>query len=152
MKYSQAKPGRIFVLRLEDGDIVHETVERFAVEKGISAAALIAVGGADEGSLLIVGPENGRVSPVCPMQYVLDGVHEIAGVGTLFPAAEGGRPVLHLHLAAGRNDTSATGCVREGVRTWHVIEIILWELTGTLAVRRRDAATGFALLDPGNGL
>jgi predicted DNA-binding protein with PD1-like motif len=33
MKYSEAKPGRIFVLRLEDGDILHESVETFAREQ-----------------------------------------------------------------------------------------------------------------------
>lgn len=31
MKYSEAKQGRIFVIRLEDGDIVHEELERFPV-------------------------------------------------------------------------------------------------------------------------
>ena len=30
MKYSQAKQGRIFVIRLEHGDIVHKEIERFA--------------------------------------------------------------------------------------------------------------------------
>ncbi|NIT59971.1 MAG: DUF296 domain-containing protein, partial [Aliifodinibius sp.] len=30
MKYSEAKQGRIFVIRLEDGDIVHDEIERFA--------------------------------------------------------------------------------------------------------------------------
>jgi predicted DNA-binding protein with PD1-like motif len=55
MKYSQAYPGRIFILRLEDGEILHETIEAFAREHSITAAAVIAVGGADEGSKLIVG-------------------------------------------------------------------------------------------------
>ncbi len=35
MKYTEAKPGRIFILRLEDGDVLHETVERFAVDQSI---------------------------------------------------------------------------------------------------------------------
>jgi len=30
MKYSEAKQGHIFVIRLEDGDIIHEAVENFA--------------------------------------------------------------------------------------------------------------------------
>ncbi len=30
MKYSEAKQGRVFVIRLEDGDIVHEELEMFA--------------------------------------------------------------------------------------------------------------------------
>lgn len=30
MKYTEAKIGRAFVLRLEDGDILHEELEQFA--------------------------------------------------------------------------------------------------------------------------
>ena len=83
MQYSEAKQGRIFVIRLEDGDIVHDEIERFAREKSIGAAGLIIVGGADHGSKFVVGPEEGRATPVVPMEHVLDEVHEIAGVGTL---------------------------------------------------------------------
>ena len=32
MKYAEARAGRIFVIRLEDGDIVHEAIEKFARE------------------------------------------------------------------------------------------------------------------------
>jgi len=61
MKYSEEKPGRVFVIRLEDGDILHEKIEAFAKEKSIKAAGLIIVGGADTGSKLVVGPLEGRV-------------------------------------------------------------------------------------------
>ncbi|RPI54122.1 MAG: DUF296 domain-containing protein, partial [Deltaproteobacteria bacterium] len=47
MRYTQAKQGRIFIIRLEDGDIVHEKIEKFSCEKSIKAAALIILGGAD---------------------------------------------------------------------------------------------------------
>lgn len=148
MKVSQAVPGRVFVIRLEDGDILHEAIEGLAVAEGIRAAALIAVGGADSGSRLVVGPADGRASPVVPLEHVLDNVHEICGTGTLFPD-EAGRPILHMHLAAGRKDSAVAGCVRRGVKVWHVMEVVLWELRETSATRRRDAATGFELLDPG---
>ena len=121
MKYSEAKQGRIFVIRLEDGDIVHDEIERFAREKSIRAAGLIIVGGADHGSKFVVGPEEGRATPVVPMEHVLDEVHEIAGVGTLFPDEEG-NPLLHMHMACGRKSSTITGCIREGVRVWHVME------------------------------
>ncbi len=147
MKYSEAKPGRIFVLRLEDGDILHESVEAFAREQGVRAAALMALGGADEGSRLIVGPEKGRSQPVMPMELLLDSVHEVAGVGTLFPDADG-QPVLHMHIACGRKGETVTGCVRRGVKVWHVLEMVLWELTDTTGRRLPDAATGFELLQP----
>ena len=147
MKYSEAKQGRIFVIRLEDGDIVHDEIERFASEKSIRAAGLIIVGGADKESTFVVGPEEGRATPVVPMEHVLDEVHEIAGVGTLFPDDEG-NPVLHMHMACGRKSSTVTGCIREGVRVWHVMEVILFELADTTGIRTHDSETGFKLLQP----
>jgi predicted DNA-binding protein with PD1-like motif len=147
MRYSTARMGRIFVIRLEDGEILHETIERFAAEQGIRAAALIAVGGADAGSRLVVGPEEGRTIPVNPMTQLLDKVHEIAGTGTLFPDEEG-QPVLHMHIACGREAATVTGCVRTGVKIWHIGEVILFELTDTPATRTLDPRLGFKLLNP----
>jgi predicted DNA-binding protein with PD1-like motif len=147
MRYSTARMGRVFVIRLEDGEVLHETIERFAAEQGIKAAALIAVGGADEGSRLVVGPEQGRVLPVNPLTRVLPDVHEIAGTGTLFPDEEG-NPVLHMHLACGREGSTVTGCVRTGVKIWQIGEVILFELTDTTAIRKVDPQLGFKLLSP----
>ncbi|MGE5558720.1 MAG: PPC domain-containing DNA-binding protein [Bacillota bacterium] len=147
MKYSQAQYGRIFIIRLEDGEILHETIESFAREKGIMAAALIAVGGADEGSRLVVGPAEGRNNPIRPMELLLDGVHEITGTGAIFPDKDG-CPVLHMHAACGRSASAVAGCVRKGVKVWHVMEIIVFELTGGSARRLPDADTGFELLVP----
>ncbi|MGD0806144.1 MAG: PPC domain-containing DNA-binding protein [Anaerolineales bacterium] len=147
MKFGFANPGRIFILRLEDGEILHETVEAFARDQGIRAAALIVLGGADEGSKLVVGPAEARSSPVVPMEHILAGTCESTGVGTIFPGAEG-KPVLHMHIACGRKDSTVTGCVRRGVKVWQVMELILWELTGTDAKRVMDSNTGFELLQP----
>lgn len=147
MKYSEAKRGRTFVIRLEDGDIVHEEIERFAREHSISAGTLIIIGGADEGSRLVVGPEDGHAEPVVPMEHVFENVHEVAGTGTLFPD-EDGNPVLHMHMACGRNASTVTGCVRCGVKVWHVMEVVLFELVDSTAVRKFDDAIGFQLLEP----
>jgi len=147
MKYSEARQGRIFIIRLEDGDIVHEEIERFARDQSINAAALIIIGGADKESKFVVGPEDGRVTPVVPMAHLLKNVYEIAGVGTIFPD-ETGHPVLHMHMACGRKGKTATGCIRSGVKTWQVMEVILLELVDTQGVRLTDPATGFKLLEP----
>ena len=148
MKYAEARQGRVFILRLEDGDVLHEVVERFAKSKKIRAAALLAVGGADKGSRLVVGPRRGRAAKIVAMETVLDEVHEVAGVGTLFPD-EQGQPLLHMHMAAGRRRKTVTGCVRVGVKTWHILEVILFELMRTRAVRKLDSKLGFKLLQPG---
>jgi predicted DNA-binding protein with PD1-like motif len=115
--------------------------------QGIRTAALFAVGGADRDSTLVVGPREDRAQPVVPLERVLDNVHEMAGVGTLFPD-DTGKPVLHMHGAFGREGSTITGCVRTGVRVWHVLEVILIELTETLATRQPDDVTGFKLLQP----
>jgi len=147
MRYSEAKPGRTFILRLEDGEIFHECVEQFAKEQGIRCAALMALGAADAGSRVVSGPAEDRSTPVVPMEIVLDRVHEISGTGTLFPDAEG-QPILHFHMAGGRTGSTFAGCGRRGVKVWHVMEVVLWELLDSTAVRRWEAASGFELLQP----
>ena len=145
MKYSECKPGRIFVLCLENGEIVHAAVEQFARDHSIAAASLIIVGGADRGSKLIVGPESENELPVTSLEYVLENVHEVAGTGTLFPD-EQGSPVLHLHMACGRNSSTRTGCIRRGVKVWHIMEVILFEMLESKGRRVLDPHTGFTLL------
>jgi predicted DNA-binding protein with PD1-like motif len=147
MKYSTARQGRVFVVRLEDGDTLHEEIETLARKESVKAGTVIVLGGADAGSRLVVGPEKGRSLPVVPMEHVLDDVHEVAGVGTIFPD-EQGQPVFHMHLVGGRETATVAGCAREGVKVWHVMEAIVTELIDTTGKRVRDAATGFELLRP----
>ncbi|MFW6238378.1 MAG: PPC domain-containing DNA-binding protein [Halanaerobiales bacterium] len=146
MKYSRAEQGRIFILRLEDGEVLHEEIEDFARRKSIRAASVMVIGGADKGSKLVVGPEYGEEENVSPMEHILTGVHEVTGTGTIFPDSEG-RPTSHIHIAGGRGDSAVTGCIRRGVEVWKVMEVVIFELTGTEA-RRLPEDSGFELLDP----
>jgi predicted DNA-binding protein with PD1-like motif len=147
MIYSEARQGRIFVLRLEDGDVVHESIERFAREQRIRAAALIIIGGADAGSRLVVGPRQGRAATIETMLQVLEETHEVSGSGTLFPD-EKGIPLLHLHMACGREAQTVTGCIREGVKVWHVMEVVLFELLDCTAKRVPQPPMGLKFLQP----
>src|SRR5512136_2312906 len=145
MKYAEARMGRIFILRLEDGEIVHEVIEQFARDHSLRAAALLILGGADDGSRLVVGPEGDRVYPIVAMEWVLKGVHEAAGVGTLYPD-ESGNPMLHMHMACGRESSTKTGCVRRGVKVWQILEAVMIEMNGTHCFRRFAEEIGFRLL------
>ena len=147
MKYSQARQGRIFILRLEDGEIVHEVIEQFAVKEKIVAATLIILGGADAGSRLVVGPKDDRVLPLHPMEHILENAHEVTGTGTLFPD-EAGQPLLHMHMACGRQDKATVGCIRAGVRVWRVMEVVIFELLDCTAQRLVEAPLGLKLLRP----
>lgn len=147
MKYSQARQGRVFVVRLEDGDVVHEQIEQLCAREKVQAGSIVIVGGANVGSRLVVGPKDPNAQPVEAMDHVLSEVHEIAGVGTIFPD-ESGKAVLHMHLAAGREANACAGCVRRGVKVWQLMEAVLTEVVDSSAVRVADKKMGFSLLQP----
>ena len=147
MKYSESRLGRIFIVRLEDGEILHKIIEKFAEDKNIKSAFVAMLGGVDKGSTLVVGPKKGRSKPIKPVERILDEVHEASAVGTIFPD-EKNNPVLHMHAACGRGGKTITGCVRSGVNIWHVGEVVIFELTGTESCRKKDPSTGFELLEP----
>jgi predicted DNA-binding protein with PD1-like motif len=148
VKYAQAQPGRVYIIRLEHGDVLHEEIERFCESESIRTAVLLVVGGADQGSRLVVGPERGDHAPIVPQIHTLTGVHEVAGTGTVFWDQAAGRSTAHIHLACGRGDAAVAGCARQGVVAWQMMEIVLWELTGTSAARVPDPRLGFSFLQP----
>jgi predicted DNA-binding protein with PD1-like motif len=146
MRYSEAKTGRNFILRLEDGEILHQVVEQFAADHQINAAKLIVLGGADKGSILVVGPKNSRAATIEKQEIILDDVYEITGVGTIF-RNEAGLPVSHIHISCGRGEKPVAGCARMGIKIWLVAEVVITELLDTTASRVRDH-NGFELLWP----
>ncbi len=143
MRVSEGRVGRVFVVRLDDGDRLPGTLEDLAKEKGITAASVILLGGIGQGEV-VVGPKIAELPPE-PMTAELEGVHEIAAVGTLF-CNEKGQPKLHLHAALGRDGRTITGCTRTGVEVWLVAEAIITEIVGTKA--RRVLEEGLELLQP----
>lgn len=146
MKACEGQIGRVFVIRLEDGDEMPVCVERFAAEKRVRAGFAIFVGGVGDGEL-VVGPRRSTERPPQPMTLPLTEAHEVLGAGVLAPK-EDGTPVLHMHASLGRMGTSLTGCIRPGVKTWLVGEVILYEVVGVDVARVADQATGFSLLEP----
>ncbi len=147
MQYTEGRLGRIFVLRLESGDIIPQTIEKFAKEKGVQAGWVALLGGVDVDSKVISGPltDKNKEGPVPLYINQLKGIHESLAVGTLFPN-EVGDVILHLHLACGRNDATITGCGRLGVHVWTYMEVVIHEIIDSQAFRYQDSDTGFTLL------
>jgi predicted DNA-binding protein with PD1-like motif len=145
MKASEGQIGRVFVVRLEDGDVVPTCLEHFAEEKSIKVGQVILIGGIGGGEM-VVGPRKSDEMPPDPMILPVDGAHEVAGVGIIAPG-EDGRPVLHIHASLGRSGQTLTGCLRHGVSTWLVGEAIIYEIKGTDAKRLLDKESGFGLLE-----
>jgi len=145
MKASEGRVGRVFVIRLEDGDMVPACIERFAEENNIAVGHVILIGGIGGGEI-VVGPRRSDERPPEPMLLPVDGAHEVVGVGVLAPGADG-KPSLHIHAALGRAGGTMAGCLRPGVATWLVGEVIIYEIIGAKVARVKDSESGFSLLD-----
>ena len=146
MQFTEAKLERVFVLRLHDGDHLPDVLESFAKEQNVNSALCFFLGGAKDNSRIVVGPRNGHNIQPEPMITLLEGVHEACGVGTIFVNEEG-KPKLHMHASFGRKEETITGCVRMGIDVWRIGEVVLLELTGTVARRATDKETGFEFLE-----
>jgi uncharacterized protein len=145
MKATEGKIGRVFVLRLEDGDVVPGCIEKFAAKKKIECGQVILIGGIGGGQI-VSGPRYSDKMPPDPILLPVDGAHEVVGVGIIAPDKDG-KPVLHIHAALGRAGKTLTGCLRPGVTTWLVGEAIIYEITGTTAKRLPDPQSGFELME-----
>ena len=144
MKAAEGKIGRVFIIHLEDGDIVPDCIEKFAREKGVMTGHAVLVGGIGSGQV-VTGPRYSDEMPPDPMLLPVDGAHEVLASGILVPDEEG-KPVLHIHGALGRSGKALAGCLRPGVTTWLVGEVVLYEILGVDAMRIMDERSGFALL------
>jgi predicted DNA-binding protein with PD1-like motif len=145
MKATEGKLGRVFLLRLEDGEVLPDCIEKFAAEKSIKHGQVVLVGGIGGGQV-VTGPRRSDEMPPEPILLPIDGAQEVLGVGILAPD-KSGRPVLHIHASLGRAGRAVTGCLRPGVTAWLVAEALIFEVTGLSAQRLPDRKSGFDLLE-----
>lgn len=145
MKACEGHIGRVFVVRLEDGDALPACLEQFAAEKSIKVGQVILIGGIGSGQV-VVGPRDSAKMPPEPMLLPVDGAHEAVGVGIIAPDKDG-KPTLHIHAALGRSGQTMTGCLRHGVSTWLVGEAIIYEIVGADCARLPDKESGFNLME-----
>ncbi len=146
MKAAEGKIGRVFVIRLEDGDIIPTCLEQFAVEKEIKVALVTMISGVDSGNV-ISGPQESNQMPIDPIISAIDGAHELVAAG-LIASDEEGNPKLHIHGAFARAGKVTGGCLRLGVKTWLVGEVVISEITGVDSKRILDKRSNFPLLEP----
>ena len=142
--YTEGRMGRVFVFRLEDGERLNDTVEAFARHHHLAHALVFYLGGSGRGAQVVVGPDAARPDAIVPLVHMLSGSQEVLAVGTLVPD-ETGSPLLRMHAAVGREGRATVGCTRAGVDVWLVGEVVVLEILGANARRRKDPATGFQL-------
>ena len=137
MQYTQGQLGRIFVVRIDDGEDMLASMSQFIHNKDIQAGSITFLGALMNGRM-VTGPEEPVIPPV-PHFVMFEGGWEVFGVGTIYPG-EGG-PHVHYHASVGRSGHALTGCLREKATTYLIIEAVIMEFTGLRARREFDKKT-----------
>jgi hypothetical protein len=134
MQYTEGQMGRVFVVRIDDGEDLLVSLHQFILDKGIHAGSILFLGALMNGRM-VTGPEE-PVIPPTPHFVMFEGGWEVFGIGTIF-MGEGG-PHIHYHASVGRSGHALTGCLREKATTYLIVEAVILEFTGLSARREFD--------------
>jgi predicted DNA-binding protein with PD1-like motif len=135
-------PQKTYVLVLEYGDEVASSVERFAVEQGLSAAQITGIGAFSDAMLGFFDWETKdyRKIPVREQVEVVSLVGDVA-------QGPGGKPALHVHVVVSRSDGAAMGGHLLEAHVRPTLEIVVTESPKHLH-KRKDPESGLALIVP----
>jgi len=137
MQYTEGQLGRVFVVRIDNGEDMLVSLRQFVQDKGVRAGSIVFLGALMEGRM-VTGPEEPVIPPV-PHFVMFEGGWEVFGVGTIYPG-EGG-PFIHYHASVGRAGHALTGCLREKAITYLIVEAVIYEFTGLSARKEFDEKT-----------
>ena len=139
MEYSEGRLGRIFMIRVDDGEDLLVTIDRFVVAQKVKTGMLLFLGALREGRV-VTGPVEPLIPPV-PHFEQFGGGWEVFGVGTIY-RGEHGVPKVHYHASVGRGTDALTGCLREKASTYLLVEVVLMEFIGIYGKRVKDDVSG----------
>ncbi|HNX16834.1 MAG TPA: DNA-binding protein [Methanoregula sp.] len=141
MQYSEGHPGRVFVVRIDDGEDFLSVMQEFVRSKAIQNGTILFLGALRQ-ARMVTGPEE-EVLPPEPHHVMFEGGWEMVGIGTICTGENG--PHIHFHASVGRAGIALTGCLREKAVTYIVAEAIVIEFTGLDIRREFDEKTGVFL-------
>ncbi len=144
MQYSEGRIGRIFYVRIDDGEDILSTIRDFVQEKNIGSGVIHLLG-ALSGGMMVTGPEK-EVLPPEPHFERFSGGWELFGYATITPGTHSSH--IHLHGSAGRGKQAMTGCIRENAKVYIIVEAVIMEITGLDMTRQFDQHTGLTLPSP----
>ena len=148
MQYSEGNLGRVFVLRMDHGEDLIASLQKFLREKKIESCMALFMGALVDGRA-VTGPEVPVIPPV-PHYESFESAWEVFGMATVYPSREG--PMLHIHSGLGRGTRTIVGCIREKAEVYLIVEVVLLEFSGLKAERVWDEKTGLNLLSLENRL
>ncbi|MDN7011681.1 DUF296 domain-containing protein [Methanoculleus sp. FWC-SCC3] len=141
MQYSEGQVGRVFTIRIDNGEDFIREIQRFVAAMNIQNGTIQFLG-AVRSATIVTGPKE-PVIPPSPRGEEVFGGWELLGFATIYPGEDGAS--IHLHAAAGKGIRSLVGCLREKAEVYLVIEAIVTEFVGIAAKRLPDEKTGVDL-------
>ncbi len=141
MQYSEGQIGRVFTIRVDDGEDLIREIRRFVAAMNIQSG-MVHFLGAVRTATLVTGPKEPVLPPV-PRREEIFGGWELLGLATIHPGEDG--PSLHIHAATGRGIQSLTGCLRDKAEVYIVVEVIITEFIRITSRRLPDGKTGVDL-------
>lgn len=143
MKYSTGQINRVFVVTFSDGEDLLSGLKELFIKESLDAAIFFIVGAIKEGKI-VSGPKEDKIPPE-PYWRNIDEAHEVVGVGNIF-RSEDGEPKVHLHTTFAKKEMVKMGCLREGGKTFLLLEVILFEIKGANLLKGIDEKTGLLML------
>lgn len=142
MQYTKGNIGRVFLVKLSDGDILLDEIDKLARKEKIKTATMVFIGALKTGDI-VTGPKKPVIPPEPNWVGFKDG-WEVMGIGTIYTNSKG--PQIHIHSSMGKKLKTITGCVRKKSEVFLVLETIIFELKGIKATKDIDPRTGLNLL------
>lgn len=135
---------RTFVVALESGDRLIESIRRFAAEEGLAASEFSAIGALASAKLAYFDPESKEYLDIPVTDQV-----EIASLNGRITRPEGGEgdPHLHVHCVLSRRDGSPVAGHLMEAEVRPTAEVFVTD-SPTELHRRTDPDSGLPVIDP----
>mgnify|MGYP000203285798 CR=1 FL=1 len=127
-----SKIGRIFLLRLDPGDYVLESIKELVKKEGIKDAIVIsAIGTLDQCILHMV-----TTTSYPPKEFFKRWKNKPLELASVMGIIANGEP--HLHAVVSDHEVAYAGHLEKGCRTLYLAEIAIVEIEGANLTRIRD--------------
>jgi predicted DNA-binding protein with PD1-like motif len=132
MEYFSTDVGRIFLLRLDPGDYVLESINELVSKEKIKDAVIISAIGTLDRCVLHMVTTTGYP----PKEFFKRWEDKPLELASIMGIIADGKP--HLHGVVSDQEYAYAGHLEEGCRTLYLAEIVIIELKDAILIRIRD--------------
>lgn len=125
MQYKEAKPGRIFIARIEDNEDLLVELKNIVKKENIRNGVVHMLG-AITNTQAVLGPKE-KTYPPDPYYTHFEDAKEIIGLGMI--AWKDDEPFIHIHGGIGNHTENFIGCVRKESKVYITIEAVIQEFS-----------------------